>query len=1394
MFRKPRASSSPTSPSTGDNGGRDTSSRDDISDNYEVVGTPSGSNPNSIPSSQRPRRMQSYPSPRPGVTPPPHAVRQASSRDDWYPSWLPRRPPPPAPASTVPSEMGHGNSPIPFLSSPSNPGTTRGGRPMASGAHRVTASYDTGYTGYTGESGEFVDIGYDIDAGQGEGEDAEERVGVGRRQTSRSVRIVSGGTAGVPSQRHVSSRHSRRASAGMSGVRSRKEGRGVRHAHGTGPKPWWRGTASTPLSPTVFSPSPFPSGLLPGPGTNAPSSLAIPPHMRAYPLHPGMPSMRGPLGFSTAGTALMRPRFRASNLNLGILRSPSAWMKLWFYLWPIWVYGLVVLQTFFDLNSVYCLVQIAIHPTPLSPPSVSSGGSDTSSGRNWALGAAAYGVCWLFWIVGVVLLYEVVFCWWRVWRGKYPLIFPLYLSAPAFNIVCMTSYVNFCFFRHVRSSARPPLPRPLRACGASSSASSTVPSGRAATPSALSAVIEARDSQQREREVSSPTTAEDKENTPVIPSTSIPNPVLNASLASWGDWLAETCYFYGQNLPTVALLIPRAALCLALLLAYSSAEPEDVALASIGLMQRDSTFFRIDGSLSGYARGILWTNVSWAAWRVVILLLSWVGLWLSSGQLCAGISGPRFRWEEPEEKPGYGAGYDDGELEESHGVLTTWRWRDCTRERLFDAYDLCLLPPPMSTKAAEKERVVSEKPIQRVGGTMDEEEEDAVLDRVLAAAGLPTVPVPARRGMLRGELFNTPPEVRRELPREEATVEEVTFPKPTHATKEESGKMSRERLPPNMTSYPFTTYPAQTSSQDPISRSQGHSQEKIPFPPSPRTSKHSDRGSDDHEGGDEEGGFEDEEDDEFGLGVEEPSSGRASGSMSSLGQQIPSRFPFQFRHVTRGSRGGRSSVGTSQTQQSRSTSNKTSSASYGASRVSRTASTPDRRRESQDSASPWSQSQMSPVGSPAQSPVSLRIVGSGSSGFGSPVSYHAGSPSPIPMPPHHAHRTRHQRASLPTIPVSALPAAFADMHDRTRTQSASTAESGGFGPHLMYESSSDEDVEHGEGVKEEDGGGMMTDPEPDGSQEEAEREDSVGLLSGGQSPRSSLGGMRSRSNISLTNLNLGVPYSHRRSRHSSASSNTRSSGSRSVSLSGSGSKAPSARSRSVSVQARSRAHSLIQSIGAANRSNASFEMGIRSRANSLARLSEVASVHRRSGESASGSLSGTSQIVPPIQFGSPEDYTFGQPIQLRIDSPAANENENGVPKHSLPSEEEDVGAGVLVAVTQSEAEFTRTELQSVSDVSELGSSEHSRQIPQRDVPVDLQLQPPTSSTLPIPTGPRPLREGHSFISSANESLITRPTSQEGSSDTAGRTPSSYGTVTYVPEQVHSHSGGGWQPA
>ena len=134
-----------------------------------------------------------------------------------------------------------------------------------------------------------------------------------------------------------------------------------------------------------------------------------------------------------------------------------------------------------------------------------------------------------------------------------PLIIPIYLSSPAFNLASMTSYNTYSFLRHVRSTSWDP-----------------------------------------ERG------------------------------GSVRDGIAETCWYLSQNTANIALLLPRAGLCLALLLTFSSSQPGTLALADTGSIRRDQTFFDPEnGTLSGYAKGVLIANAAWTAWRTLVWLCAW---------------------------------------------------------------------------------------------------------------------------------------------------------------------------------------------------------------------------------------------------------------------------------------------------------------------------------------------------------------------------------------------------------------------------------------------------------------------------------------------------------------------------------------------------------------------------------------------------------------------------------------------------------------------------------------------------------------------------------------------------------------------------------------------------
>ncbi|KAF8419239.1 hypothetical protein L210DRAFT_3347969, partial [Boletus edulis BED1] len=121
-------------------------------------------------------------------------------------------------------------------------------------------------------------------------------------------------------------------------------------------------------------------------------------------------------------------------------------------------------------------------------------------------------------------------------------------------------------------------------------------------------------------------------------------------------------------------------LYLALLLSFSSLNPEYVSMIEAGFNGRDSTFFRpSDGTLTDYARGVLFTNAAWTVWCALILFISWIGLWISSGQGCARLCGPRHRWEEEDHVKTMSI-YSDGAIEDVDAL--PWTWRTCTRLRI----------------------------------------------------------------------------------------------------------------------------------------------------------------------------------------------------------------------------------------------------------------------------------------------------------------------------------------------------------------------------------------------------------------------------------------------------------------------------------------------------------------------------------------------------------------------------------------------------------------------------------------------------------------------------------------------------------------------------------------
>lgn len=178
----------------------------------------------------RPGTASEEPSSSPQSPPP-----VQSSGSEGYPSWLPKRPPPPAPRSTI-----HSTTPALFTESA---GPSAGMEPFVGG----------------------------------------------RKPTPRSVRIVSlqDSLPGdvVPSRRSSAPAHAR----------------------------VWSRATSAGLTTTAFS-------------------------------------------SATTQTHVPRPRFRSSHFHPELLRHPDWKMRVWFFLFPIFVFAHIPLQTFFDFNAVFMLL------------------------------------------------------------------------------------------------------------------------------------------------------------------------------------------------------------------------------------------------------------------------------------------------------------------------------------------------------------------------------------------------------------------------------------------------------------------------------------------------------------------------------------------------------------------------------------------------------------------------------------------------------------------------------------------------------------------------------------------------------------------------------------------------------------------------------------------------------------------------------------------------------------------------------------------------------------------------------------------------------------------------------------------------------------------------------
>ncbi|CAE6356368.1 unnamed protein product [Rhizoctonia solani] len=512
------------------------------------------------------------------------------------------------------------------------------------------------------------------------------------------------------------------------------------------------------------------------------------------------------------------PRFNAPGLDLRLTRDPGLWSYvIWRFGLPIQLFAPIMVQLFLDFCSVYVVVQAAAEPTY----------GRISNRQNWSLAAAAYCACVAVWILGIVIMYELVYSFWRRWRVKRPAITPLYLSTPGRHYASLASYDVFCFFRSVQRAEIDYVPEdehPLDRGGAKGRAgnrSRDMLSSRFGTsmdmlsghrrsdsggellqmvsPAAESSGIDKEgvraegmrrrsvgraagddlvgiqpkhtrspsdmtqsQSQTHTRSPSTQTRFQELVYGPGHPprhahkrsmshggsekekrSLSDPKSKHRRSLSgpfthrrsmsgrtsseveraleltpvpsrrvvsgsSYGSssvgfvigcigiflsptsqnraelWyaakhrLAEFFYARAQSVPTLITLLPRAGISAAALFGFWN---PPVGGGGVGVQFRDGAFFNTNGTLTGFSRGTLLANVALALVRLMIVMTSLVGLWVVSGQGCAGLCGPRYRWEEEGEWDEKGPTTERDEL--------GWEWRTHARERVQDAYELC---------------------------------------------------------------------------------------------------------------------------------------------------------------------------------------------------------------------------------------------------------------------------------------------------------------------------------------------------------------------------------------------------------------------------------------------------------------------------------------------------------------------------------------------------------------------------------------------------------------------------------------------------------------------------------------------------------------------------------
>ncbi|KAM0790980.1 hypothetical protein ACM66B_004282 [Microbotryomycetes sp. NB124-2] len=258
------------------------------------------------------------------------------------------------------------------------------------------------------------------------------------------------------------------------------------------------------------------------------------------------------------------PSFRQERMHFEAIEYRNFFARIIHALYPFFVIAHIPATLFLDYNVIYTLAQLAIYPTlPSTSVLLRRDVVDVptlQTSTAYYVALGVYAGCTLLWLVIVVLWLDIIRSFVRPWSGGGRVpIGQVYRSAAGFNYACMSKYERFCFMWRVRLA-------------------------------------------------------------PFHKSGKIGRMVKGTTFS---DGVADSCYWYAQNWPTVVLLVPRAGLSLALLLLFGTTA---YGSANVGPTERDNAYFRLNGTLTNFAQGVLLTNCVWAALRLLIVLVAAIGL------------------------------------------------------------------------------------------------------------------------------------------------------------------------------------------------------------------------------------------------------------------------------------------------------------------------------------------------------------------------------------------------------------------------------------------------------------------------------------------------------------------------------------------------------------------------------------------------------------------------------------------------------------------------------------------------------------------------------------------------------------------------------------------------